>query len=1031
MHAPGARFSDIRARSREFWQSVQLTPRANNALLAVFACLRVLAIVAITFRLERWHPIDSPWALFATAENIFLAGALVYALFMLGAMLWDRQFFFSQELKLVQVIGDVLVYSGAFYFAQDVHSDIYFLNVMPLLMAIEYFPFAFAILILFFTSTLHVMVIFWLPPPGGVVDWIMRDLLPRTFIIGLMGLAYLVHRRLRLPSDATLESERTQMMDELHRISEQLPSSAQATADAFEYDLQTYLDKIDWYRRMLTREANGRMEHLSRDLFSVGQTFSPDLLIDPLRQRAAVRSVIEQLARAVDCCAATLRVEEATKDGAAVLALYHATGCAAGALEQDPTFSRLLLNDETLVVEAHRSDLVQKWVAKSRTARPPLRNAAFLTQCRPQAAIAIPTMVGAQRGVASFYRNLPREFTAVEQSFLLSVLDYMSISLAAGLEVQNATRLSKRREQQLALVREFADLLPSQGAEDAMLRYVAVRLREAFGAEATSVLLLQGEELRRAVDAGLPEGWFPEEHYLPGQSITGEAFEDASPFVLENRAFASDRIPLDYRARYETVLPSHQVRHILAARLQTKSRTIGVLRLVNRLQDDGRPHESGFDGEEATLLVTLAALVAMALESHRRLNRQEVLVKLAHNSNRRVLAPQRVAPDYVKGVAEEICAAACKALNTQQAGVVLFESEDGGTDEGVIVAQVQKALTVNGDLEYRPLNTLQFPWIDLRHVPAMATLQRALKPVAIADAQASEAVDGLRGLYALQGVASTLLAPLVVNGEMIGLLSIEALQQKRQFAADDVEVANLIAALGAPAIATARKLADERRVSREEERVRIRHDLHNLRGIMNSTIVVDLQLMEDMLHRGELGALAKEFRVVRSQLSFMHNQFGILMLDLHDPVLYEEGLVAAIDNYIAQSANLLRRVSFATEGAERVRLLSLQVQHVVYRIAQEAITNACHHGIGDAPDGHVDVRLVCRDSVLELEVKDNGRGFDKHQPPHGSLGLNIMRQWAADMRYHADLEIDSAVGEGTRVHLCVDLSQAQFEDAGD
>jgi hypothetical protein len=42
-----------------------------------------------------------------------------------------------------------------------------------------------------------------------------------------------------------------------------------------------------------------------------------------------------------------------------------------------------------------------------------------------------------------------------------------------------------------------------------------------------------------------------------------------------------------------------------------------------------------------------------------------------------------------------------------------------------------------------------------------------------------------------------------------------------------------------------------------------------------------------------------------------------------------------------------------------------------------------------------------------------------------------MRQWAADMRYHADLEIDSAEGQGTCIHLCVDLSQAQFEDAGD
>lgn len=346
-----------------------------------------------------------------------------------------------------------------------------------------------------------------------------------------------------------------------------------------------------------------------------------------------------------------------------------------------------------------------------------------------------------------------------------------------------------------------------------------------------------------------------------------------------------------------------------------------------------------------------------------------------------------------------------------------------------MAAQVQRAFTVTGDIEYRPVNTLQFPWIDLRRVTAVTELRGSLKPLAVVDAQSSPGVEGLRHLFALQGVVSALLVPLLVNGEMMGILSVESLGQRRPFAGDDVEVANLIGALGAPAIAAARKLADERRVSREEERARIRHDLHNLRGIMNSTIVVDLQLMEDMLDRGEYEALTGAFRVVRNQLSFMHNQFGILMLDLHDPVLYEEGLIAAIDNYIAQSPSLSRRVSFTTAGPEYSRHLSLQVQHVVYRIAQEAITNACNHGIAGVTDGHVAVYLACCESSLELEVKDNGRGFDPAQPQQGSLGLNIMQQWAADMLYKADLVIDSAVGMGTRVHLCVDLAQDQFENA--
>ena len=230
MHSLSALYRDILGRSRDAWQSIQLTPRGNDALLAIFAPLRLLAIVAVAFRLELGRPVIYPNAFFAAGEDMFIALALVYALALLLLLLWEHRIFFSQELKLFQVIGDVLVYSGAYYLAQDPHSDIYFLNVMPLLIAIEYFSFAFAILIVFFTSVLHVMVTLWNPLPGGVLQWLGHDFSPRTFIVGLLGSAYLIHRRLRPLSDATLEHERTQLMAKLHKISRQLPAAALVTA---------------------------------------------------------------------------------------------------------------------------------------------------------------------------------------------------------------------------------------------------------------------------------------------------------------------------------------------------------------------------------------------------------------------------------------------------------------------------------------------------------------------------------------------------------------------------------------------------------------------------------------------------------------------------------------------------------------------------------------------------------------------------------------------------------------------------------
>lgn len=60
----------------------------------------------------------------------------------------------------------------------------------------------------------------------------------------------------------------------------------------------------------------------------------------------------------------------------------------------------------------------------------------------------------------------------------------------------------------------------------------------------------------------------------------------------------------------------------------------------------------------------------------------------------------------------------------------------------------------------------------------------------------------------------------------------------------------------------------------------------------------------------------------------------------------------------------------------------------LYRIAQEAITNAVRH----ANPKTVTVRIGSWDGMLELVVEDDGSGIDEHRKDEGGIGLNIMRQ---------------------------------------
>jgi signal transduction histidine kinase len=88
----------------------------------------------------------------------------------------------------------------------------------------------------------------------------------------------------------------------------------------------------------------------------------------------------------------------------------------------------------------------------------------------------------------------------------------------------------------------------------------------------------------------------------------------------------------------------------------------------------------------------------------------------------------------------------------------------------------------------------------------------------------------------------------------------------------------------------------------------------------------------------------------------------------------------------------------------------------VFRIAQEALNNAIRH----AQASRIVISLHCEQGRLQLEVDDNGVGFDNTgNIGHSSLGLSSMRERVALLR--GSLEIHSKVGNGTRISVAVPI----------
>src|SRR5690606_18193193 len=92
------------------------------------------------------------------------------------------------------------------------------------------------------------------------------------------------------------------------------------------------------------------------------------------------------------------------------------------------------------------------------------------------------------------------------------------------------------------------------------------------------------------------------------------------------------------------------------------------------------------------------------------------------------------------------------------------------------------------------------------------------------------------------------------------------------------------------------------------------------------------------------------------------------------------------------------------------------IETAAFRSLQEALTNAERY----SQASRVRVRVTEHDDCLELEIEDDGVGFDRTRVPPDRFGLRGITERAELVGGRA--EIDSAVGRGTRIHVTLPLA---------
>lgn len=207
-------------------------------------------------------------------------------------------------------------------------------------------------------------------------------------------------------------------------------------------------------------------------------------------------------------------------------------------------------------------------------------------------------------------------------------------------------------------------------------------------------------------------------------------------------------------------------------------------------------------------------------------------------------------------------------------------------------------------------------------------------------------------------------------------------------------------------------------IAQEDERARIARELHD----ETAQFLTALSLNLATLQRNCPGDEKSEQLLERLQKLSRQMSEGIqrMVHDLRPAQLDDLGLVSALQ-VLVDEARSRTGLEISLEVAGDRRRIDPLVETVLFRVAQEALTNVARHAGCD----QANVQLTYASEWVSVRVRDEGTGFDSaeaHSPPRG-WGLEGMRERAESVG--GELHLHSAPGSGTTVEVQIPLNPTE------
>ncbi|HEX5171158.1 MAG TPA: ATP-binding protein [Cyclobacteriaceae bacterium] len=211
----------------------------------------------------------------------------------------------------------------------------------------------------------------------------------------------------------------------------------------------------------------------------------------------------------------------------------------------------------------------------------------------------------------------------------------------------------------------------------------------------------------------------------------------------------------------------------------------------------------------------------------------------------------------------------------------------------------------------------------------------------------------------------------------------------------------------------------------EEERKRIAMDIHDGIGQMLTSLKYQIESIEQNGNE----KFNRKIAEINQGIKDVIKEVRRVTFNLKPTVLGDYGLQAALNVFIQEIGKLTNiQLAFRTQGDMTYRLPQ-KVENNIFRIVQEAINNAIKYSNAEK----IEVLLRQTESDLVITVNDEGDGFDEKiieaRDINIESGRGFFNMYERTEYINGTLEIKSAPGQGTVVHLSVPLKSASGVDA--